>query len=90
MFSRIISFVFALTVALGALAAPPKYIFYFIGDGMGMGHTMATETYNRTVLGNDDKILMMQFPVSSFAMTYSYQKSYYRLCRCRNGFINRI
>ncbi len=73
MFSRIISFVFALTVSLGALAAPPKYIFYFIGDGMGMGHTMATETYNRTVLGNDDKILMMQFPVSSFAMTYSYQ-----------------
>ena len=59
-------------MAVGAAwSASPKYVFLFIGDGMGMGHVMATETYNRTVLGNDENILMMQFPVASFAMTYS-------------------
>lgn len=49
----------------------PKYVFYFIGDGMGLSHVMATETYNRTVLGNDQSLLMMRFPVASWAMTYS-------------------
>ncbi len=38
---------------------------------MGMGPVMAAETYNRTVLNNPNKLLMMQFPVSSAAMTYS-------------------
>lgn len=54
-----------------AWAAAPRYIFYFIGDGMGMGHVMATETYNRMVLGNDTPLVMMQFPVAGQAMTYS-------------------
>ena len=49
----------------------PKYIFYFIGDGMGMGHVLATQTYNRVVLGNTDPILMMQFPVSGVITTFS-------------------
>lgn len=52
-------------------AEAPKYIFYFIGDGMGMGHVMAAEAYNRMVLGSTDPILMMQFPVASQATTYS-------------------
>lgn len=67
---------FSLLIALATFctswAGTPKYIFYFIGDGMGMGHIMSTETYNRTVLGNSNPILMMQFPVASLAMTYSY------------------
>lgn len=42
---------------------------------MGMGHVMAAETYNRRVLGSPDNILMMQFPVSSFALTYSANSS---------------
>ena len=71
MFSRLISFILCLTVAVGVSANAPKYIFYFIGDGMGMGHVMTTETYNRTVLGNDEHIMMLQFPVASLAMTYS-------------------
>ena len=57
--------------ASAADATPPKYIFYFIGDGMGMGPTVATEMYNRHVLGNDTPITMMQFPVSGFCLTYS-------------------
>lgn len=66
-----LTLVLALIVATTAMAAKPKYVFLFIGDGMGMGHIMSAETYNRTVLGNDQSILMMQFPVASFAMTYS-------------------
>lgn len=63
----------ALTVAAisGVTAATPKYIFYFIGDGMGMGHVMSAECYNRTVLNSSEPLLMMQFPVASAAMTYS-------------------
>lgn len=49
----------------------PKYIFYFIGDGMGMGHVLAAQTYNRMVLGNDEPLLMMQFPHSGVITTYS-------------------
>ena len=60
---------FSLLIALATFctswAGTPKYIFYFIGDGMGMGHIMSTETYNRTVLGNTDPSLMVQFPVAS-------------------------
>ena len=64
-----------LLVFLGVLSATaattPKYVFFFIGDGMGMGHVNATDYYNRMVLGNDEKILMLQFPVASQAQTYS-------------------
>lgn len=48
----------------------PKYIFYFIGDGMGMGHVLATETYNRMTRG-EEPLLMMQFPVAGIVTTYS-------------------
>ena len=61
----------AMAAVIAVWAAKPKYVFVFVGDGMGMGHVMATETYNRTVLGNDENILMMRFPVASMAMTYS-------------------
>lgn len=57
--------------AIVSASASVKYVFFFIGDGMGIGHVMAAETYNRTVLGNDQPLLMMQFPVTSMAMTYS-------------------
>lgn len=62
--------VLAVFVALG-LSAQAKYVFFFIGDGMGMGHVNAAEYYNRLVLGNDQPLLMMQFPVASYALTYS-------------------
>ncbi len=71
MISRFFSLITCLSVALVALAQSPKYIFYFIGDGMGMGHVITAQTYNRTVLGNEELLPMMQFPVSSLVMTYS-------------------
>ncbi len=42
---------------------------------MGMGHVMAAETYNRRVLGSPANIMMIQLPVSSFALTYSANSS---------------
>lgn len=66
---------FALILLSLTASADLKYVFLFIGDGMGMGHVMAAETYNRRVLGSPDNILMMQFPVSSFALTYSANSS---------------
>ena len=53
-----------------AVADAPRYIFYFIGDGMGVPHTLAAQTYNR-LKGNDAPLLMMQFPAIGNATTYS-------------------
>ena len=60
-----------LVVSLAVNATSPKYVFYFIGDGMGMGHIMAAQSYNREVLKNNQPIIMMQFPVASMVTTYS-------------------
>lgn len=48
-----------------------KYIFYYIGDGMGMGPVQAAQNYNRIIRGNSDPLLMIQFPVNSWSFTYS-------------------
>ena len=47
-----LTFIVLLGSMLTALAGQPKYVFYFIGDGMGLGHVLSAETCNRTVLGN--------------------------------------
>lgn len=69
--TRLFSLLTMLTAAGAMFAGTPKYVFYYIGDGMGMGQVMAAEAYNRTVLGNDDHLLMMRFPVASTATTFS-------------------
>lgn len=68
---RFIALSVLLAVACVVNAAAPKYVFYFIGDGMGMGHVMAAQSYNREVLKNSAPLLMMQFPVVSMVTTYS-------------------
>ena len=61
----------AVMAAVSVMAEDAKYVFYFIGDGMGLGHVNATEAYNREVLKGEQPILMMTFPVASQARTYS-------------------
>ena len=56
---------------INCTAQEAKYIFYLIGDGMGMAHAMAAEAYNRTVAHNDSHLRMMQFPVASQCTTHS-------------------
>lgn len=69
------NFFLSLTLLLGLSCAQarevPKYIFYFIGDGMGMGHVLAAQTYSRMILGENDPLLMMQFPHSGVVTTHS-------------------
>ena len=60
-----------LAACMSAGAQSPKYIFYYIGDGMGMGPVVAAETYNRVVLNSDKPLTMMQMPVVGWCMTYS-------------------
>ncbi len=67
---RLVVFCGASVLALMA-HAQAKYVFYFIGDGMGMGHVNAAQYYNRMVLGNTDPLLMQQFPVAGIVTTYS-------------------
>lgn len=63
------------TLSAAAQDQGPRYIFYFIGDGMGMGPVMTAQAYNREILKNDQPLLMMQFPVVSWCMTYSASHS---------------
>lgn len=52
----------------------PKYIFYFIGDGMGPSHVLGTELYwgelNSTI-GRPKTLCFTQFPETAFVTTYS-------------------
>ena len=62
-----------LIVAVG-YAKGPKYIFYFIGDGMGPSHVLGTELYLgelQGVIGRPQKLCFTQFPESAFVTTYS-------------------
>lgn len=54
-----------------AASNPPRYVFYFIGDGMGLGHVASAQAYNRDVLKNKQPLLMLQFPVAGVCSTYS-------------------
>ncbi|MDE6176228.1 MAG: alkaline phosphatase, partial [Paramuribaculum sp.] len=57
--------------ALSVQAAEPRYIFYFIGDGMGMGQVMSARTYAGDVLGRPEAMVMMQFPFAGMLETRS-------------------
>lgn len=67
--------------ALGAVssavsAAPasgvaPKYVFYFIGDGMGFHHVVNADLYKTRVLGDSASLTMLSFPVASAIRTHS-------------------
>lgn len=70
MIKRISLLIISVLVALN-LFAEAKYIFYFIGDGMGMGHVATAETYNHDYLKSTELLLMMQFPYAGQVRTYS-------------------
>lgn len=72
---RIILPLMAAAALTAAADDAPRYVFYFIGDGMGMGPVMTAQAYNREILHNDTTLLMLRFPVASWAMTYSASHS---------------
>ena len=75
MTKKFFSVVCCLFIVLSMAAKQPKYIFYFIGDGMGLSPVLCAETYNRTVLGNSNPLLMLQFPATSYATSYSHNNT---------------
>lgn len=50
-----------------------KYVFYFIGDGMGLAHVSVTEGYLATQKGKiaNDALCFSSFPVMGMVTTYS-------------------
>ncbi|EPR39799.1 Alkaline phosphatase [Desulfovibrio sp. X2] len=68
--------VLAVAMALPAgaqAAAKPKYVFLFIGDGMGLPQVSATQYYYAAKQGKvgDDKLLMTAMPYQGITTTYS-------------------
>ena len=49
----------------------PKYIFYFIGDGMGINQAFGAELYNRATGNGPQDINFLQFPIRTFVTTVS-------------------
>ena len=69
---RFLSCLLAAIIALTA-SAEVKYVFYFIGDGMGVNQINVTETYQAALKGRIgvEPILMASLPVVGLVNTYS-------------------
>lgn len=67
-----ILFVLFCCMAVSAFAQP-RYVFYFIGDGMGTNQVLAAEMYNAELQGKigRDPLCMTQFPYSGAIATFS-------------------
>lgn len=59
------------TATMTVSAAAPRYVFYFIGDGMGLGPVMAADAYNRMARKEAKPLTMLSMPVASWCKTYS-------------------
>lgn len=71
---RKITLLFLLAVCSCAMSArQAKYVFLFIGDGMGVNQVQGTELYRGELEGRIglSPLLFTQFPVSTVATTYS-------------------
>lgn len=62
-----------MTFAWSVQAASPKYVFYIIGDGMGVNQVNATELFYGELAGmkSPELLLFSQFPYSTFVNTCS-------------------
>ena len=62
-----------LLISLCALAQTPKYVFYFIGDGMGANSVQLTEMYRASIKGElgIEPLCFSQFPVATMSTHYS-------------------
>lgn len=69
---RLILSAAAVFVALAVSASPkPKYVFYLIGDGMGVNTVYGTMMFNRSVGIGPKTLNFWDFPVRTFITTYS-------------------
>ncbi len=72
---RLTSFLIVLCLSIGLFAQEnkPKYVFYFIGDGMGFDHVSITEYYlgYKAKMRGSLPLCFSQFPVFGNAVTHS-------------------
>ena len=72
---RLLTFVAMLLVVVSVSAQQQaKYIFLFIGDGMGINHIYGTELYNATnhpEMENNGRVSFSRFPVRTFVSNHS-------------------
>ena len=71
---RILSILLAVFFTLSLWAGEgnaPKYVFYFIGDGMGINQAIGTCEYNEATGYGPAVVNFTQFPVRGFVTTYS-------------------
>lgn len=71
---KFISSVFVLIfLGISLYAQGPKFIFYFIGDGMGINHVVGTQMYNAAVQGQHGlaDLNFTTFPYKGYVQTYS-------------------
>ncbi|MGL4945504.1 MAG: alkaline phosphatase [Fusobacteriaceae bacterium] len=54
-----------------SVMAQAKYVFYFIGDGLGSSQRQVAEYYKQDVLGKEGKLLMNTFPVAGINTTHA-------------------
>lgn len=71
---RLLTLVILLFTLLSVEAQQAKYIFYFIGDGMGISHIRGTEIYNAAVnpdMEGGGRLSFTRFPVHTFVENHS-------------------
>ena len=67
---RLLTLVILLFTLLSVEAQQAKYIFYFIGDGMGISHIRGTEIYNAAVnpdMESGGRLSFTRFPVHTLS-----------------------
>lgn len=71
---KILALTTLLLLAFVATAQQAKYVFYFIGDGLGINHIHGTELYNAAVhtdMENGGKLSFTKFPLRSYVTNHS-------------------
>ena len=68
-----ISLFVMMLVGFQVINGQAKYVFYFIGDGMGINQVNMTEAYLSALIGErgSASLLITRFPVASMAATFS-------------------
>ena len=71
------AWVLLILVAVSAWSQQAKYVFYFIGDGMGVNQVNGTEAYRAELEGRIGitPLLFTQFPFATMITTYSANRS---------------
>ena len=68
---RILGTMLLLLIVATGFCKNPKYIFYFIGDGMGPSHVRGTELFFNEVYKKDYRLTFTAFPQAAFVTTHS-------------------